>query len=70
LYSLASSPGLFRDIADGVSNAFSFETTHETLNGVAFPTWRVTPGYKLVEGWDACTGLGVLDGTKLLEALK
>ena len=27
-------------------------------------------GYKAKAGWDACTGLGVPDGTKLLDILK
>jgi kumamolisin len=27
-------------------------------------------GYQTVEGWDACTGLGSIDGTALLEQLR
>lgn len=64
LYSLASSPGLFRDIQDGTSNAFTFQVPMSNP-----PKYLTSPGYTSVKGWDACTGLGVLDGTKLLEAL-
>ena len=42
---------VFRDIADGGSNASSG-----------------TSGYKSGPGWDACTGLGSIDGTALLSA--
>jgi hypothetical protein len=51
LYALAG-PYVFRDIADGRSNA----------SGGA-------PGYTSHAGWDACTGLGSVDGTALLAAL-
>jgi kumamolisin len=44
---------VFRDIADGVSNA----------SGGA-------PGYTSGPGWDACTGLGSINGAALLHALK
>ncbi len=27
------------------------------------------PGYSSVNGWDACTGLGVVDGSELLKSL-
>ena len=65
LYSLFSSPGLFNDIHDKVSNAFTFQ-----LGTPPAPvTFQTSPGYRSVVGWDACTGLGSLDGTKLLEAL-
>jgi Pro-kumamolisin, activation domain/Repeat of unknown function (DUF346) len=48
-----SGPSLFRDIADGGSNA----------TGGA-------PGYKAGPGWDACTGLGVVNGGSLMNALR
>jgi hypothetical protein len=55
LYSYGQTPslGVFRDVADGISNA---------TNGA--------PGYKSVQGWDACTGWGSIIGTALLNALK
>ena len=65
LYSLFSSPGLFNDIQDNVSNAFTFQ-----LGTPPAPvTLKTSPGYSSVAGWDARTGLGSLNGTKLLQAL-
>jgi Pro-kumamolisin, activation domain len=52
LYALAGT-NVFRDIADGGSNA---------TNGA--------PGYTSVPGWDACTGLGRVDGGALLSVLQ
>jgi len=52
IYAL-SGLNIFRDIADGGSNA----------TGGA-------PGYKAGPGWDACTGLGVVNGSVLLTALR
>jgi kumamolisin len=51
LYALAGA-FVFRDIADGRSNASGS-----------------TPGYTSHAGWDACTGLGSIDGTALLSGL-
>jgi hypothetical protein len=64
LYALATSPSLFRDIQDDASNAFTFVVPNSS------PAQLLTsPGYRSVAGWDACTGIGVLDGTRLIEAL-
>jgi len=56
LYSLAGS-SVFRDIADGISNGFTYAPG------------KTSPDYKSITGWDACTGLGVVNGTQLLEAI-
>jgi subtilase family serine protease len=66
LYALAKNPayaGVIRDINDGISNAVHWVNQDGT-------TGRPSPGYTSGAGWDACTGLGVLDGTKLLAALQ
>jgi hypothetical protein len=57
LYGLGGT-GVFRDIADGVSNSVS------TASG------GTSPGYTAVKGWDACTGWGGIDGQALLNALR
>jgi Pro-kumamolisin, activation domain len=64
LYGLASSPTLFRDMKDGVSNAWTFQVPKSSP-----PQFLTAPGYTSKLGWDACTGLGVVDGTQLIEAL-
>jgi kumamolisin len=61
IYALGGA-GVFRDIADGASNSVSFAK----LDG----TRGTSPGYASSPGWDACTGLGVIDGSALLAALK
>jgi kumamolisin len=66
LYALAQNPahtGVIRDINDGISNAVRWVNQDGTTGGPSL-------GYASGAGWDACTGLGVLDGTRLLEALK
>ena len=66
LYALAKNPayaGVIRDINDGISNAVHWVNQDGTSGG---PSSAYTSG----AGWDACTGLGVLDGTKLLGALQ
>ncbi|MGI8776998.1 MAG: S53 family peptidase [Acidimicrobiales bacterium] len=60
LYTIAGSPGtnVFRDITDGD-------------NGVPDSQFGpATAGYSAGKGWDACTGLGSLNGSALLEALR
>jgi kumamolisin len=66
LYALAASTGagIFNDIDDGSSNAFSF-----TLPPPDPPTEIVSPGYTAVKGWDACTGWGSIRGSHLYAAL-
>jgi kumamolisin len=61
LYAL-SGCGVCRDISAGANNSISFKN----LDG----TTAASPGYASVPGWDACTGLGVIDGQALLAALK
>jgi kumamolisin len=66
LYALARDPahaGVIRDINDGISNAVHWGNPGEPPDGPS-------PGYRSGPGWDACTGLGVLDGTRLLAALQ
>jgi kumamolisin len=66
LYALAQNPAhadAIRDINDGISNAVRWTNDDETIGGPS-------RGYTSGPGWDACTGLGVLDGTKLLDALQ
>jgi hypothetical protein len=61
LYALALQPGgtdVLRDINDGISNS------------VTMGTGGMSPGYVSGPGWDACTGLGVLDGDALLSTLQ
>jgi kumamolisin len=55
LYSLIGSAAL-RDINDGKNNQCSAAATP-------------APSYTSGPGWDGCTGLGVVDGTKLSESL-
>jgi kumamolisin len=57
LYS-AGMQSAFRDVADGVSNA-----TPQGLDGAP------GPGYTSGPGWDACTGLGSINGSELLALL-
>jgi kumamolisin len=60
LYELASNPSqysyVFRDIVSG-NNAETYSNAH-------------APSYSARAGWDACTGLGGINGSHLLEALK
>ena len=55
LYSLAGT-NVLRDINDGAKNKWSGGPSN-------------TPSYTCGAGWDACTGLGVVDGTNLQTAL-
>jgi kumamolisin len=55
LYSLPSGSGVFRDIVAG-------------NNRVSFKTFK-NVGYDAGKGWDACSGLGSVDGTKLSQSL-
>jgi len=55
LYSLPANSGVFRDIVAG-------------NNRVSFKTFK-NVGYDAEEGWDACSGLGSVDGTKLSQAI-
>lgn len=59
LYSLGGSD-VFRDIKDGESN--------RTIVHIPGKDNMLAPGYTSAAGWDACTGWGSIDGTKLLEA--
>ena len=66
LYALADDPahtGVIRDINDGISNAVQWANQDGTTGGPS-------RGYTSGPGWDACTGLGVLDGTRFLGALQ
>jgi hypothetical protein len=63
LYSLAKT-AVFRDIHDGISNAWTFVVPKSNPQQIL-----TAPGYTSVLGWDACTGLGVVDGTQLIQAL-
>jgi kumamolisin len=64
LYPLANAfPEVVRDINDGVNNSSPGGDTEP-------PDPRGAPGYPANAGWDACTGLGVVDGDKLLAALQ
>jgi kumamolisin len=66
LYALAQDPsyaGVIRDINDDISNAVHWTNQDGTIGGPSL-------GYTSGPGWDACTGLGVLDGTRLLDALQ
>ena len=56
LYSLAGSD-VFLDIADGVDNKWVVDTGS-------------SPSYSSDVGWDACTGLGRINGNSLLAALQ
>ena len=56
LYSLAGSD-VFLDIADGVDNKWATDTGS-------------SPSYSSDVGWDACTGLGRINGNALLTALQ
>ena len=67
LYALAADPdyaGVIRDINDGISNAVHW--VDDQSGNIEGPSL----GYASGPGWDACTGLGVLDGTGLANALK
>src|SRR5262249_51938507 len=55
LYSLSSSSGVFNDIVTG-------------SNRVTFKKFK-NVGYDAQKGWDACSGLGSVNGTKLAESL-
>ena len=55
-YALANS-GVFKDINDGANNQWSGEA-------------KTAPSYTCGAGWDACTGIGRIDGTALLNALQ
>jgi kumamolisin len=65
LYAIGSTPGqdVFTDIDDGATNAVYWVNPDESLGGPS-------PGYTSVPGWDACTGLGVINGSNLLGALQ
>ena len=66
LYALAQDPayaGVIRDIDDGISNAVHWIDANGNTQGPSL-------GYTSGPGWDACTGLGVLDGASLLGALQ
>jgi kumamolisin len=56
LYSLPANSGAFRDVVTG-------------NNRVSFKKFKKV-GYDAQKGWDACSGLGSVDGTKLAELLK
>jgi hypothetical protein len=66
IYALATTIGadIFRDIDDGVSNAFTF--TEKPPNP---PTTITSPGYTSIKGWDACTGWGSLRAGRFYAAL-
>jgi kumamolisin len=59
LYEFSATPGVFRDIKDGVSNAAP----------IGLPGGQVSLGYKSSAGWDPCTGLGVIEGGAFVERL-
>jgi kumamolisin len=67
LYNIAagsSGSTVFADIKDGANN--------ELGTNVALPSGAAVvpcPAYVSTKGWDACTGLGRIDGTALLNAL-
>jgi subtilase family serine protease len=66
LYELAPDPeyaNVVRDIDDGISNAVHWLNPDGSLAGPS-------PGYISGPGWDACTGLGVINGSNLLAALQ
>jgi kumamolisin len=60
LYRLGNT-ALFRDMNDGMNNAYTFVEADGTR--------RVSPGYTSGPGWDAYTGWGCIDGSELLKAL-
>lgn len=60
LYQLEGSD-VFRDINDGVSNAVTWTNEDDSVGGPSL-------GYSSGAGWDACTGLGSVDGAALLDA--
>lgn len=63
LHQLASTdPDVYRDIADEGTNSIPY---YDQTCNVGY-----SPGYTSVPGWDPCTGLGVVVGSALLEALK
>jgi Pro-kumamolisin, activation domain/Subtilase family len=62
LYALQND-GPFVDINDGANN----EWTNPPSQTPPYPT---TPFYTCVKGWDACTGLGRIDGGALLSAFQ
>ncbi len=64
LYALQND-GPFVDINDGETNEW---INTPVLTPPA--TYPATPSYTCVAGWDACTGLGRLDGGKLLSAFQ
>ena len=55
LYTCAAQTGVFHEIVEG-SNRVSFKRGKSV-------------GYDAGRGWDACTGLGTPDGTRLMLAL-
>ena len=59
-------PQIFRDIADGVSNSVPFLVGY-AVPPLSFPIFAYSPGYTSRNGWDPCTGLGVINGTHLLQ---
>jgi len=54
LYGQATSPGVFHDVTSGNNDIY------KALGGE----------FKAGPGWDPCTGLGSIDGAKLLAALQ
>ena len=56
IYALAADSGVFRDVTIG-------------NNRVSFKKFK-NVGYDAQKGWDACSGLGSVDGTKLSQNLK
>lgn len=65
----AFTPRLYRlPPADGLS---AFHDVTDGHNGVpAIPPGPAVAGYRAAKGWDACTGLGSIRGSALLEALR
>src|ERR1700733_1828648 len=62
LYQAKLFPNVFRDIDDGRSNAVLY------LDLATFPVSIATsPGFRSGAGWDACTGLGVINGAGFIE---
>ncbi len=59
-----ANPLALRDIADGISNGL---LCYKEINGPQPPYDIVfCPGFESVNGWDACTGLGVINGMEFL----
>jgi kumamolisin len=66
LYALSLQPGgtnAIREINDGISNSVHWINADGTMGGPS-------AGYSSGPGWNACTGLGVVNGRALLSALQ